>query len=211
MLMGKLVSRKTYENYEYLTAVMISIGVSMFLLTSQDATRHKDSVTTTSGLIMLVGYMLFDSFTSNWQGELFAQYKMSSIQMMAGVNLFSCLLTTVTLVEQGGFIESAAFMLRHPDFVFHSVILSICSATGQLFVFYTIAQFGAVSFIIIMTMRQGFAILLSCIIYGHPVTIIGILGIICVFAALFIRIYASQKIRASKKVQAASSPRNEKL
>ena len=63
-----------------------------------------------------------------------------SFQMMAGVNLFSCLLTTVSLVEQGGFFESAAFMLRHPDFVIHSVVLSICSATGQLFIFYTIAQ-----------------------------------------------------------------------
>ena len=198
MLMGKIVSRKTYEFYEYLTAIMISVGVSMFLLTSQDATKHSDSVTTTSGLCMLVGYMLFDSFTSNWQGELFSQYKMSSIQMMAGVNLFSCLLTTVSLVEQGGFFESSAFMLRHPDFVIHSVILSICSATGQLFIFYTIAQFGAVSFIIIMTMRQGFAILLSCIIYGHPVTIIGVLGILIVFAALFIRIYASQRKKALK-------------
>jgi adenosine 3'-phospho 5'-phosphosulfate transporter B2 len=35
MLMGKIVSGKTYEYYEYLTAVMISVGVSMFLLTSQ--------------------------------------------------------------------------------------------------------------------------------------------------------------------------------
>jgi adenosine 3'-phospho 5'-phosphosulfate transporter B2 len=73
----------------------------------QDATSHRDTVTTTSGLCLLVGYMLFDSFTSNWQGELFVQYRMSSIQMMAGVNLFSCLLTTVSLVEQGGFISSA--------------------------------------------------------------------------------------------------------
>lgn len=208
MLMGKIVSHKSYEMYEYLTAVMISVGVSMFLMTSQDATRHVDSVTTTSGLCMLVGYMLFDSFTSNWQGELFTQYKMSSIQMMAGVNLFSCLLTSVSLIEQGGFIESSAFMLRHPDFMIHSVILSICSATGQLFIFYTIAQFGAVSFIIIMTMRQGFAILLSCIIYGHPVTFVGIFGIMIVFAALFIRIYAAQRKRALKsKAPAAPAPK----
>lgn len=210
MLMGKIVSKRTYEAYEYITAVMISVGVSMFLLTSQDATRSKDTVTTTSGLVMLVGYMLFDSFTSNWQGELFTQYKMSSIQMMAGVNLFSCLLTTVSLIEQGGFIEASAFMFRHPDFFVHSVILSICSATGQLFIFYTIAQFGAVTFIIIMTMRQGFAILLSCIIYGHPVTVIGILGIGIVFAALFIRIYATQQKRAVKLLQAALPARSER-
>ncbi|KAL8610954.1 hypothetical protein ACOMHN_042570 [Nucella lapillus] len=205
MLMGKIVSKRTYEFYEYLTAVMISLGVSMFLLTSQDATKQGDTVTTTSGLCLLVGYMMFDSFTSNWQGELFSQYKMSSIQMMAGVNLFSCLLTSVSLVEQGGFFESSSFMLRHPDFVIHSVVLSVCSATGQLFIFYTIARFGAVSFIIIMTMRQGFAILLSCIIYGHPVTIVGFLGIMVVFGALFIRIYASQRKKALQTSQPSAS------
>lgn len=203
MLMGKLVSKKTYAFYEYLTAVMISVGVSLFLLTSQDATKHKDTVTTASGLCLLVGYMMFDSFTSNWQGELFSHYKMSSIQMMAGVNLFSCLLTSASLLEQGGFLESFAFMLDHPDFIVHAVILSICSAAGQLFIFYTIAQFGPVTFVIIMTMRQGFAILLSCFIYSHPVTFIGVVGILIVFAALFIRIYAAQRKKALKAAQTA--------
>lgn len=205
MLMGKVVNGKTYAYHEYITAGMISVGVSLFLLTSGDATKHKDSVTTTSGLAMLVGYMLFDSFTSNWQGALFTTYKMSSIQMMAGVNLFSCLLTSVSLIEQGGFSSSAAFMLRHPDFVFAAVILSICSATGQLFIFYTISRYGPVVFVIIMTVRQGFAILLSCIIYGHPVTIIGFIGVMLVFFALFLRIYANDRERKLKKLAAASN------
>ena len=52
-----------------------------------------------------------------------------------------------------------------PTFGFDCVILSICSAVGQLFIYYTISQFGAVVFIIIMTLRQALAILLSCIIY----------------------------------------------
>ncbi|KAK0041266.1 adenosine 3-phospho 5-phosphosulfate transporter 1 [Biomphalaria pfeifferi] len=205
MLMGKIVSKKTYQFHEYLTAVMISVGLSLFLLTSGDVTKHKDTVTTTSGLIMLIGYMLFDSFTSNWQGELFTHYKMSSIQMMAGVNMFSCLLTSVSLIEQGGFIDSAAFMVRHPEFVWDAVILSICSASGQLFIFYTISQYGAVVFVIIMTVRQGFAIMLSCLIYGHPVTLIGMLGIIILFIALFLKIYISQRQRAMKKALSASS------
>ncbi|RUS89657.1 hypothetical protein EGW08_002578 [Elysia chlorotica] len=202
MLMGKVVNGKTYSYHEYFTAGMISVGVSLFLLTSGDATKHKDSVTTTSGLAMLVGYMLFDSFTSNWQGALFTSYKMSSIQMMAGVNLFSCLLTSVSLIEQGGFTSSAAFMLRHPDFVFAAVILSICSASGQLFIFYTISRYGPVVFVIIMTVRQGFAILLSCIIYGHPVTVIGFMGVLLVFLALFLRIYINDRERKLKKLAA---------
>lgn len=199
MLMGKIVSRRSYDYHEYVTALMISVGVSMFLLTSGDVTRHKGSVTTLSGIILLVGYMSFDSFTSNWQGELFRRHKMSPIQMMTGVNMFSCSLTAVSLLEQGGFFDSLAFMGRNPNFVLHAVVLSLCSAVGQLFIFYTISNFGPVTFTIIMTMRQGLAILLSCLLYGHAVSFIGISGIFTVFLALFLRIYASYRKKALQK------------
>lgn len=204
MLMGKVVSRKTYDYYEYITALMISVGVGLFLLTSGDVTRNSERTTTVTGIIMLVGYMCFDSFTSNWQGELFRQYKMSAIQMMAGVNMFSCLLTSVSLIEQGGFVECVAFMLRYPTFVMHAVVLSLCSACGQLFIFYTIEKFGPVTFTIIMTLRQAFAIMLSCIIFGHPLTFVSLVGVLIVFAALFLRIYANQRARALKKAREAT-------
>ena len=127
---------------------------------------------------------------------------------MAGVNLFSCLLTSISLIEQGGFFDSSAFMLRHPDFMMDAIILSICSASGQLFIFYTISQYGPVIFVIIMTVRQGCAILLSCIIYGHPVSVIGFFGILVLFAALFLRIYANHKARAQKRAAAVASTSN---
>ncbi|XP_060555317.1 adenosine 3'-phospho 5'-phosphosulfate transporter 1-like isoform X3 [Ruditapes philippinarum] len=203
MLMGKVVSKKTYEYHEYITAGMISLGVGLFLLTSGDVTRDSTKTTTIAGVIMLVGYMSFDSFTSNWQGELFKTYKMSSIQMMAGVNMFSCLLTSVALIEQGGFVECIAFMFKFPTFVVHAVILSLCSACGQLFIFYTIERFGPVTFTIIMTLRQAFAILLSCIIYGHPLTFLGIIGVCIVFLALFLRIYANQRACAIRLAREA--------
>ena len=152
--MGKCLSGKKYQFYEYLTAVMISTGVAIFLLCSGDHSS-KTTVTTfsgrfcplnddsdvikrrctvfslsrissfgiwsrirvlfTAGLIMLVGYVLFDSFTSNWQGELFSKYKMTSFQMMCGVNFFSIIFCGVSLIEQGGtsFISTARDSLRN--------------------------------------------------------------------------------------------------
>ncbi|KAK7907630.1 hypothetical protein WMY93_016242 [Mugilogobius chulae] len=197
MLMGKIVSKKSYEYWEYLTAVLISVGVSMFLLSSS-ANKHPSTVTTFSGVIILAGYIVFDSFTSNWQDNLF-KYKMSSVQMMFGVNLFSCLFTVGSLLEQGAFFESLSFMMRHSEFAFHAVLLSVCSACGQLFIFYTINQFGAAVFTIIMTLRQAIAILLSCFLYGHAVTLVGGFGIFTVFLALFLRVYARSRMKAGRR------------
>lgn len=210
MLMGKLVSRRSFEYHEYLTALMISAGVSMFVLTSKDAVHDKTTVTTLSGLVLLGGYLFFDAFTSNWQGELYKNYHMSPIQMMVGVNLFSVLFTTTTLLEQSGFVESLAFMTTYPTFVFHVVILSICSAVGQLFIFHTIEVFGPVTFTIIMTIRQGLAILLSCIIYSHPVTVTGAMGIVIIFIAIFARTYMNQLKKKQKSTVPVIPPSVEK-
>lgn len=203
MLMGKLVSHKTYEYWEYLTAALISVGVSMFLLASS-SDKHPSTVTTFSGVFILAGYIVFDSFTSNWQDNLF-KHKMSSVQMMFGVNLFSCMLTVGSLLEQGAFFNSVSFMLRHSEFAFHAVLLSVCSACGQLFIFYTIGQFGAAVFTIIMTLRQAFAILLSCFLYGHAVSTVGGFGVGVVFLALFLRIYARSRLKKAGK-RAAPPP-----
>lgn len=198
MIMGKIISKKKYEYYEYVTAAMISLGMVFFLTGSADD-RHGDSVTTFSGLILLTSYMVFDSFTSSWQGALFSQYNMSSVQMMCGVNLFSCIFTAVSIAQQNGFLHSFNFMIQFPKFVFDCLILSLCSAAGQLFIFFTISQFGPVVFVIIMTIRQGLAILLSCIVYKHHINILGIGGVIIVFISIFLRVYCNQRIRSLRK------------
>ena len=196
MLMGKIVSRKTYPYHEYVVAVLLSVGVSLFLLSAKTSKSSVD--TTFAGACILIGYMAFDSFTSNWQSELFTQYKMSSMQMMFGANIFSVLFTVGSLLQTGGFFTSVSFMLLHSKFAYHIFLLSITSATGQLFIFYTISQFGPLLFTIIMTTRQVLSILLSCIIYNHPLAFQAIVGVSVVFLALFLRIYARFRIQRAK-------------
>jgi len=58
----------------------------------------------------------------------------------------------------------------------------------QLFIFYTIKTFGAVVFSIIMTIRILFSTILSCLVYSHNITELGLLGIAIVFGAVSYRI-----------------------
>lgn len=115
MLMGKIISRTRFELYEYLTAILISLGMLAFLLGSKSDHHLMSSINSITGIMLLVMYLVFDSFTSNWQSDLFKTYKMSSIQMMCGVNLFSSLFTAISLAIQGGFMDSFIFALTVGD------------------------------------------------------------------------------------------------
>jgi len=114
MLMGKVISRQTYEYYEYVTATLISLGMILFLSGSGDSLKVTEAAAVSSvgisGIVVLVLYMIFDSFTSNWQSSLFKTYKVSSVRMMAGVNLFACLLTGISLFQQGTLYHSSEFV-----------------------------------------------------------------------------------------------------
>lgn len=198
IIMGKIISRTKYEYYEYVTAGILSIGMLFFLLDASD-NRHASTITTFSGLFLLCSYIAFDSFTSNWQGALFNQFGMSPVQMMCTVNFFSCILTATSLLQQDGFSNSINFMFKFPNFTIDCILLSVCSAAGQLFIFNTLSTFGPLVFAIISTIRQGFSVLLSCIIYEHHVGFTGILGIILVFISISLRLYCSYRVKVLRK------------
>lgn len=198
MIMGKIVSKTKYEYYEYVTAVILSIGMLFFMVdTGND--RANSTITTFSGVILLCSYIAFDSFTANWQGSLFKTYEMKPLQMMCFVNFFSCIFTAVSLLQQEGFLNCIDFMIKFPSFILDAILLSLCSASGQLFIFNTVSTFGPLVFVIISTIRQGFSVLLSCIIYHHQVNALGILGLILVFLSILLRIYCSYRLKALKQ------------
>ncbi|KRY67343.1 60S ribosomal protein L15 [Trichinella pseudospiralis] len=181
MLMGKVVQRKIYTRHDYACALMIAIGVSLFMLFGgkHSSTRSTDSVTI-SGIALMIGYLVFDSFTSNWQNVLFDKYKISSLQMMSGVNMFSCILTLISLIRQGRLFSSFRFITQHYNFDEDLLLSSFCGAVGQFFIFYTIRHFGAVGFTLMMTIRQALSILISCIVYKHDISELGIFGIVII-------------------------------
>ena len=64
-------------------------------------------------------------------------------------------------------------------------VLAITSATGQLFIFYTIKKFGPIVFTIMMTTRQMLSMIVSCVVYGHSLGMGAVLGAAVVFGVLF--------------------------
>jgi adenosine 3'-phospho 5'-phosphosulfate transporter B2 len=144
---------------------------------------------TSYGLTLLACYLLCDSFTSQWQTKVYKQFSIDQYQMMLGVNIWSMLLTFASLLYYNDFFPSLAFILSDSKALLHMVVLSITSATGQLFIFYTIKKFGPVIFTIMMTTRQLFSLFVSCLLFGHALSAWGWISSVAVFGVVFNRIY----------------------
>ena len=80
--------------------------------------------------MLYLGYLTFDAFNNTYQNKLFSAHKMSSVQMMCGVNFFSVILTATSQLQQDAILTSLAFMLQFPAFAFDCFLHSLCSAVG---------------------------------------------------------------------------------
>ena len=162
----------------------------MFTLSEKTSPDHLQNANDSAfGVSLLMLYLLCDSFTSQWQSKVYKQYSVDQFQMMLGVNIWSLLLTGFTLWRSGDLVSSFAFVLSDHQALLHVTILSITSATGQLFIFYTIKEFGPVIFTIMMTTRQILSLFLSLLWFGHTIGLLGWVSSLAVFAVVFFRIF----------------------
>jgi len=191
MIWGTCLIGKKYKLKDYLIAATISSGCALFLLTgnvTSSAAKKPDKNTSLMGVVMMVGYLLFDGLTSSWQERLFKNVNTSTWNQMLYVGLLS---TAATLVGQVG----AQTTIPDWDALLyaHVLALSLSAAIGQIFILITIKEFGALLFATIMTTRQFLSILLSCIIFLHPLSLGQWGGTVMVFGALYYKTLAGKQ------------------
>lgn len=202
MLMGKLLGNKSYPQYDYGVALAIGIGICMFMtstdeLSFEDALRSDfqhdyldhDVRTAWTGVMLLFFFLFFDSFTSQFQSRMFQRHHdLSIVELMLATSAFSTVLSFVTLLHTKELYPAWNFVREHSEIHLHFLLFSICSTIGQVLIFYTIKNFGAVVFAFIMTLRVLLSIALSCVMYGHKVSATGFFGLMLVLGAVLYRI-----------------------
>jgi len=154
--------------------------------------------------VLIVVYMVADSFTSNWQDKIFADHDVSSMQMMCVVNLFSSAFTAASIfvgLELGYVVD---FLLGAPEICAHIGLMAVCSAVGQLFIYYTIKAFGPLVFSTIQTVRQFLSVILSIVVFAHPINAGECAGIAIVFVALGAQIGFKAQARRRRELSAAA-------
>jgi solute carrier family 35 (adenosine 3'-phospho 5'-phosphosulfate transporter), member B2 len=216
MIMGYIINKKVYKRVEYVASIFISFGIYIFSQgggqgKNKSKKPHNSKVDALSltlspsptieqvesnlelvniGIFLMILYITFDAFTSNWQSRLFKKYKVNKLQIMIGINFWSALLIFTSISISGEMHDAIKFFQTHHVAAFYSlVVLCISGTLGQFFIYHTIKTFGPLIFSIIMATRQIFSIVLSCIIFQHTLNIYSVIGSVIVFLSIGMRIY----------------------
>ena len=77
----------------------------------------------------------------------------------------------------GEFLPGAKFVMDNPEILSKIVKFALCSAVGQSFIFFTIANFEPLVCTTVTTTRKIFSVLLSIFLKGHQLNAQGWAGI----------------------------------
>lgn len=204
LVWGSLISGKVYGIVDYLCAVSVALGCTLFMVFGKIAAKKASDSDSYFGLLLMLGYLGFDGFTSTFQEKLFSGYSMSIYNQMMYVNFCSACMSMMFVILSGKVTESIVFFYKYPQLFADVSILSASAVSGQFAISYTIKTFGALLYATIMTIRQFLSVFISNIVFRHGMSFMQWLGATIVFGALFYKSFVKSqaKKQAGPKAEA---------
>lgn len=132
---------------------------------SHDGQQANSSV---AGVLSLVAALCCDGYVGGKQKEAKdAISQLSHWHVMFFTNLSILVLGCAVSIAIGDGYSGAVMMVTQTDIAAKILSVSICSAFGQVFIFFIITNFDSVCLTSITTTRKVMSVLLSIYLYGH--------------------------------------------
>ena len=200
MAWGWLVLRKRYPLYpDVAAAAGVSAGALLFLLSADSLASGRRRGDGTGGgagaplvgAALMAAYLLCDGLTSTLQQRLFEKYRTPTQAQVAYTSLCSAGVALGSLLLSGQLLPSVAFVVRHRRDGCLAALLQLATAAtvGQFFIAHTIKEFGAVFYAGVMATRQLLSIVLSSVVFLHPLNAGQALGLALVAAGLAAKVH----------------------
>lgn len=145
------------------------------------------------GLLLLFISLCFDGGTGAYEDKLMAVHAVGPFDLMYNIQLGKTIIAGVGLIILNQ-IHLFFEMCHKMGFVL--VALGLTGAFGQVFIFVTIAKFGALTCSIIGLARKITTLLASIFVYGHKLTWVQVLGLILSIGSMFMEFSGKKGARA---------------
>jgi UDP-galactose transporter B1 len=208
MLMGALLGKK-YPLRKYLNVVMIVMGVALFMgggsekkkaspdvvdTTSANANDDADADDTSSsqiiGIVLLFLSLCFDGGTGAYEDKLMSVHSVQPFDLMYNIQLGKTILAFIGLLVLN---ELHIFIQMVQEMGFLLVALGLSGALGQVFIFVTIAKFGALTCSIIGLSRKVTTLVASIYFYGHHLNSVQFTGLLISVTAMVMNFWGKKK------------------
>lgn len=181
-----------HSRSQYLCGFIITAGIILFNL-SERKSPSGDNDVSLIGIAAILISLFCDGYLGTIQGEVKKKYNPNQWDQMESLNKYAgliCLTVANVTFQMGGFIK---FVLEHPLVIKDLALLAVLGTFGQVFIFYTIANFSPLILSIITTTRKFFTVLASIVIYQHNVGLLQWLAIGLVFTGVFVEMFGSKR------------------
>lgn len=174
-----LLGGASYSVREYLQVAAIIGGTA---IVSMGKKKGNGAASSSLGVSFIILSLVLDGVTAGFQKRLKEATKKAGVKpkpydFMFWTNLFMALTAIVIAAGIGEFTSGMAYITANPDIFPMIVKFAICSAVGQSFIFYTIANFDPLVLSTVTTTRKIFSVLLSIFLKGHSLSAMGWSGI----------------------------------
>lgn len=202
-----VVGGATYNIREYLQVVAIMGGTAIVNFGGKHHGDESSSKSTILGLSYIIGSLIFDGTTAGFQKRLQVETaklncKPKPYDFMFWTNLFMGITAILFAILLNEITTGVSFCVNHPHIFIKILQFSLCSAIGQSFIFYTLANFDPLILTTITTTRKIFSVLFSVLVKGGKasLSVTGWLGILiaCLgIASELLTIKDNKKTKAS--------------
>ncbi|KAJ8601147.1 hypothetical protein CTAYLR_008498 [Chrysophaeum taylorii] len=186
MIMGAVLGKR-YPMKKYINVLVITIGVALFMGGGSSGGRKRGDDDSSGNTMMLVGcFMLFISLSFDgacgaYEDKIMANDHVGPFELMFNIQLGKTILAFMGLV-----------FLNEIDYFFQMcaetgpvlLVLGLTGAAGQVFIFVTIAQFGALMCSLIGLARKITTLVASIIVYSHPLSLEQAAGLVLAVGAM---------------------------
>lgn len=191
MIMGAIMGKK-YPLRKYVNVFLIVLGVGLFMgggsshkKRSSSATAEADDVRSGSmqifGIVLLFVSLCFDGGTGAYEDKLMAVHHVGPFDLMYNIQLGKTIIAGVSLIVLN---QVHVFVQMCQEMGFVLVALGLTGALGQVFIFVTIAKFGALTCSIIGLARKVTTLVASLYVYGHTLNAVQGTGLVISIASM---------------------------
>eukprot|EP00930_Biecheleria_cincta_P092441 TRINITY_DN8235_c0_g1_i1.p1 TRINITY_DN8235_c0_g1~~TRINITY_DN8235_c0_g1_i1.p1 ORF type:complete len:822 (+),score=134.10 TRINITY_DN8235_c0_g1_i1:135-2600(+) len=185
---------KQYSLQDFAEAIAITASCFVFGLETETDSRKESFASQAAylGVALVLANILLDAMTPHFQDVMFKETpELDTVQATFAMSCFSAVMLFVFLLASGSLFSCLNFMITHPDAGLQIFVLSLGSTLTQYMISLTVKLFGPVVYAVISSLRQVLSVLISGVLFVHPISDLAWVTLLMMVGTVIIRAWRS--------------------